>query len=284
MDVIVDPTSESEILRATAILLLRILGVQPGPWTSEGPGLLGRDVALRLRIEEILKGEVSQAVQEPFELTVRQRRPEGMRVQDYLGLWSHVALEEGAELLAFCRGVSDDARALLTEEGCEQLLDRPREALEDARAALALEAEGLPALEILARAEDLAGRHGPVFARYVVARSRIVPFAPAFAPAPEDTMPMSAMSAMVPEPPAGEAFEALVRRLEDPRTAPLARDAYLRSIVEELGLTSPPPLARVARLIEALNRLLQMPEAAPLHSTIQEVYLPNLQRMERGEP
>jgi hypothetical protein len=281
MDMIVDPASESEILRATAILLLRILAVQPGLWTSEGPGLLGRDVALRLQIEEILKGEVRQAVQEPFELTVRQRRPEGTRIQDYLGLWSHVALEEGAELLAFCRGESDDARALLTEEGCEQLLDRPQEALEDARAALALEAEGLPALEILARAENLAGRHGPVFARYVVARSRIVPFAPAFATAPEDTM---AMSAMAPEPPAGEAFEALVRRLEDPRTAPLARDAYLRSIVEELGLTSPPPPARVTRLIEALQRLLEMPEAGDLRETIQDVYLPNLRRMEHGEP
>ncbi len=277
MDMIIDPASDSEVLRSTAILLLQILEVRPGPWTSEGPGLLGRAVALRLRLEEVLKGEVRQSAGEDFELTVRQRRPEGMRVQDYLGLWSHVALEEGSDLLAFCRGTSDDVRALLTEEGCEQLLDHPREALEDARTALKLEAEGLPPLEILDRAEELAGRHGPVFARYVVARSRIVPFAPAFAPVPDEA---PAMAAMAPEPAVGEAFEALVRRLEDPRTAPLARDAYLRSLVEELGLMSPPPRARVAHLIEALGRLLEMPEAADLHETIREVYLPNLRRLQ----
>jgi hypothetical protein len=272
-----DPSSESEVLRATAILLLRILDVQPSPWTEESPGLLAREVGLRLEIEEILRGEVIQAAREPFDLAVVQRQPVGTRITDYYGLWSHVALEPGAELLAFCRGTSDDAGEQLTEDNCEQLLEHPQGPLADTRAALELEARGTSPQEILAAAEATAGEHGPIFARYVLAKSK-----PAALSAEPSSAHLGVLGMAAPQ--TEDTFEDLMRRLEDPRTTPLARESYLRSTYQELGLMAVPPPERVARLIEALRRLLLLPEAASMHSNIQEVYLPNLLAMAHGEP
>lgn len=270
MDIPIDPSSESEALRASAILLIRIAGAEPRPWVDEHNGLLTREVVLNLQIEEVLKGEVRQAVREPFQLTVVQRRSSGPRISDHYGLWSYVPLEEGTELLAFCRGDSDDARVLLSEENCEQLWDDP-ESLRDTRAALELEAAGFSPLNVLAAAEAQAAERGPIFARYVMARSNPAatsPVEPALAVAPAGQAAMAA--------PAPDAFELLMQLLEDPRTPALARDAYLTSTLQALALTNPPPPDRVARLIEALNRLLLLPEAASLHQTIRDVYLPNL--------
>lgn len=273
-DILIDPNSESQVLRAAAILLVRILDAGFGPWTDQGSGLQAREVALRLRIEEVLKGEVRQAPGVPFEVRVVQRRPSGPRSSDFYGLWSYVPLTAGTELLAFCRGGSDDARLLLAEESCEELWDDPQ-ALQDTRAALALETAGLSPFEVLAAAEAQAAERGSIFARYVLARSR-----PAVASPVEPALDMASpglpagLAAPMPDP-----FEMLVRRLEDPRTPALARDAYLTSI---LDLASQP--AQVDRLIEALNRLLLLPEAAPLHPTIREVYLPNLLAARQGEP
>lgn len=267
MNTPIDPNSESEILRAAAILLVRILDSGPGPWIDQGNGLQTREVALRLRIEEVLKGEVRQAAGEPFELRVVQRRPSGPRSSDFYGLWSYVPLTGGTELLAFCRGDSDDARVLLAEESCEELWDDPQ-SLQDTRAALALETADHSPFEILAAAEAQAAERGSIFARYVLARSQPAvagPVEPALAMAPPG------LAAPMPDP-----FEMLVRRIEDPRTPALARDAYLTSILAQANQP-----AQVDRLIEALNRLLLLPEAAPLHPTIREVYLPNLQGMER---
>jgi hypothetical protein len=85
-------------------------------------------------------------------------------------------------------------------------------------------------------------------------------------------------------PPADQTFEELMRRLEDPRTTPLARESYLRSTYQGLGLMAVPPPEQVERLIQALHRLLLLPEAASLHSNIREVYLPNLLAMAHGQP
>jgi hypothetical protein len=73
-----------------------------------------------------------------------------------------------------------------------------------------------------------------------------------------------------------DAFEALITLLEAPKTAPQARATYLSSIYEDLTMMAAPPRRWVIRLIQAMFKLLSLPEAAPLHNAISEVYLPNL--------
>src|SRR6185295_19314504 len=109
------PESESEILRSSAILLIRLEDIQAGPWVKEeAGGLLRRDVTMKVVIEEILKGEVDQQLNQPFEFKVQQRGTGGFRVMDNHGLWSMIDLKEGIKYVAFCHGPSRDARILLT--------------------------------------------------------------------------------------------------------------------------------------------------------------------------
>lgn len=167
---VVDPQSESEILRASVILLIQLRDVTFGPWVKEPEGdLMARDVTMQVIIEEVLKGKVRQNVGEPFEHKVKQRGTGGFRVMDFYGLWSHVPLADGVRFVAFCRGDSEDATVLITDETCEQLVD-PKTALDDTRAALELETQDLSAADVLARAETLKDKRGDFFARYVWAR------------------------------------------------------------------------------------------------------------------
>lgn len=268
---IVDPQSESEILRASSILLIQLRDVTFGPWVKEEVGdLMRRDVTMQVVIEEVLKGKVRQNVGEPFELKVQQRGTGGFRVADYYGLWSHVPLADGVRFVAFCPGTLDEATVLLTEGNCEQLVD-PDIALEDTRAALELEAQDLSAADILARARGLAGQRGDVFARYVLARTK-----------PEaistfDTVQTRAI-------PSGEVFESLIQLIEDPKTTAQARATYLTSVYEELGMMASPPGEWEIRLIQAMFKLLVLPEAEALHGTIGNVYLPNMLDLDKHPP
>src|SRR5687767_5600457 len=149
---IVDPQSESEVLRASVIMLVRLRDLSFSPWVKEPDGpLMARNVTMKITIDEKLKGKVKQNVGEPFEFRVRQRGSGDHIVMEYYGLWSHVPLFEGVTFVAFCRGDADDATILLTEEHCEQLLE-PAAALEDTKAALALETAEISLPELLAQA------------------------------------------------------------------------------------------------------------------------------------
>lgn len=262
---IVVPESESEILRSSTILLIRLEDVQPGPWIKEEVGvLLRRDVTMKVVIEEVLKGEVEQQVNQPFDFKVQQRGTGGFRVTDYYGLWSMVQLTDGIKYVAFCHGPSRDARLLLNEENCEQLVS-PEGALEDTRAAMVL--EKADSFDVLSAAAG--GKHGQVFARYVAARMKQPQTA-----APLPAQPEFALRTVAS--PSDEAFESLMTLLESPQTTDEARQAYLTSLYEEVTMKATTSDEQVSRLVRALFRLLTMLEAQSLHENIKQVYLPNL--------
>lgn len=262
---IVVPESESEILRSSTILLIRLEDVQPGPWIKEEVGvLLRRDVTMKVVIEEVLKGEVEQQVNQPFDFKVQQRGTGGFRVTDYYGLWSMVQLTDGIKYVAFCHGPSRDARLLLNEENCEQLVS-PEGALEDTRAAMVL--EKADSFDVLSAAAG--GKHGQVFARYVAARMKQPQTA-----APLPAQPEFALRTVAS--PSDEAFESLMTLLESPQTTDEAREAYLTSLYEEVTMKATTSDEQVSRLVRALFRLLTMLEAQSLHENIKQVYLPNL--------
>jgi hypothetical protein len=259
------PESESEILRSSTILLIRLEEIQFGPWVKEeGDVLLRRDITMKVIIEEVLKGEVEQQPNQPFEFNVKQRGTGGFRVMDNYGLWSMVELTEGVKYVAFCHGASRDARILLNEENCEQLVS-PERALEDTRAAMALE-KTVSATDVLSMVANVAN-HGEVFARYVAARVKH--------PAPPADQPTTLAAEEVSSS-SDEAFESLITLLEAPQTTDQARAAYLTSIHEEVTMNVTTPVERVSRVVRALFKLLTMPEAESLHKDIREVYLPNL--------
>jgi hypothetical protein len=263
---IVIPESESEILRSSTILLIRLEDIRPGPWAKEEVGLLlRRDVTMKVVIEEILKGEVDQQLDQPFEFKVQQRGTGGYRVTDNYGLWSMVALTEGVKYVAFCHGPSRDARILLSEENCEQLVS-PERALEDTRTAMALE-KADPAADVFSTAANVASQHGEVFARYVAARVK-QPVLPA-----DESARFAADQ--VPSP-SDAAFESLITLLEAPETTDQARASYLTSIYEEVTMKATTTVGQISRLVRALFKLLTMPEAQSLHENIKAVYLPNL--------
>lgn len=263
---IVVPESESEILRSSTILLIRLEDIRPGPWVKEEVDLLlRRDVTMKVVIEEILKGEVDQQLDQPFEFKVHQRGTGGYRVTDNYGLWSMVELTEGVKYVAFCHGPSLDARILLNEENCEQLVS-PERALDDTRAAMTLE-KADSAADVLSIAANVASRHGEVFARYVAARVKL-PVLPADESARFAALQVPAVS--------DAAFESLITLLEAPQTTDEARAAFLTSIYEEVTMKATATVEQVSRLVRTLFKLLTMPEVQSLHENIKEVYLPNL--------
>jgi hypothetical protein len=278
----IDAHSGSEILRASAVLLIFLRDVAFGPWTREQVGdLMVRQVTMQVIIEEILKGKVLQNKGKPFGLNVQQRGTGGFRVMDYYGLWSHVTLANGVKLLAFCPGTSEDATVLLTDGNCERLVD-PEGALEDTKAALELETQDLSVAELIARARVVADKRGDIFARYVLAKmkARTMPLAEAIQP-PATPAKEASMARPIPT---DSDFELIIQLIEDPKTTARARATYLLSVYEELGLMASPPRQREIRLIRAMLELLTVPEAKSLHDAIGSVYLPNMLGLARHPP
>lgn len=268
----VESQSPSEVLRASAILLIRLDEVVFGSWTPESEsGVMSREVTMRLVILEVLKGRVRQRVGEPFALRVRQRGSGSRRVMDFYGVWSHARLDEGATLLAFCRGPSDDATQLLSEENCDELLD-PATALEDTRAALEAEHENLSVADLSKRAESRAGPAGDVFARYVLAKLEISPLDALARAGPEGKADLERQ------------FDALVRLLEDPKTTEPARASYATAVYELVTLTEPPPVDLQRRLARVMFRLLGLPAGQSLRVAILDVYLPHLVGLAGASP
>jgi hypothetical protein len=248
----IDPSSVSEVVRASAILLIRLLQVHPGAWADEGPNSGVRQVELRVVIEQRLKGAVRQKPGEEFSLRVQQRR--ARVTMDYLGLWSRDGVQPGARFLAFCRGQSQDAAQLLTEEHCEQLLE-PTQALPDTASALRIEEQDPPIAEVLNEAFTARGSRHAIFARYVWDRV-----------APEALRSPAA-------------FDRLARIIADPATSEDAREAYLAAAYEKISEARPHALAQRMRLIRALFEVLALPHAP--HANIQGVLLRNLIELDK---
>ena len=79
-------------------------------------------------------------------------------------------------------------------------------------------------------------------------------------------------------------FTQVMRIIENPLTVAEARQSYLASAYEALGVEPAPQPELVVQLIATMLRLLVMPQGAGLRTVIAEVYLPNLLGLRQGKP
>jgi hypothetical protein len=270
-----DRPSISEVLRASAILLVRIAGMQTDPWhLSADKGWQVCQAHLTLELEEVLKGKVQQQPGESFALTVTLR--DSLRPQGDPGPWSRQPLTTGQQLVAFCEGAADDARVLLAEEHCETLLAAEM-VLNDVQCAMALERSRSSVSRILDKAQKNTANLGDIFARYVWAKTlprgeeaqfQAVGLAPLVGgeSASFDRKTEAA----------GQVFARLMELLAGAPTDERARAAYLACAMNTINLMSPPPWNWEIHLIRALFTLLELPQAAAQRSAVGQVYLPNL--------
>jgi hypothetical protein len=248
-------TSGSEIVDASAIFLLRVDTANFGPWTNPPEGGQVRTVKLRFTLLEVLKGRLTQASGEAFDLDVLQH---GGPLQDP-GLWGAVKLDPGTQLVAYTQGAPTDARLLLTDPLCIRLAEA-RKVLEDTRAAMLIENRNASSDTVLSAAATAAERFGDLFARYVWTRVK---------------------DSVLASQPKLDEYLALV---ENPKTRPDARSAYLSALYDDLGMVSRPPRESEIKLAQSMFRLLLLPEAESLHTSIGGVFLPNLLRADAKTP
>jgi hypothetical protein len=131
---------------------------------------------------------------------------------------------------------------------------------DDTRAAMIIDNRKTAPEDILMAASNSADRFGAVFARYVWARIK-------------DSV-VSSQSRL----------DSYLQLVENPKTRPDAREAYLEGIYEELGMISRPPRESEIKLAQSMCRLLLLHEAEALRPTIAGVYLPNLVRADAKKP
>lgn len=248
----IDPRSASELIRATAVLLLRIVQVHPGGWTHDARSEL-RTVELKLAVDEVLKGEVAGR---EVTLRIEQRRADA--VMDYMGLWFDVPLEPGLRLVAFSSSPSRDLAEILREGPCNQLLTEPAE-IADARAAVDLEARDPPLGEILREAYEKRAERGPVFVGWLWDRAE----------------PESMRSA--------SAFGQLGQLISDEKTEERARETLANIAYQRLQEAQVPLPTQRALLVRALLRVLAVPKASAFHANAEGVLLRNLLGLDRGE-
>lgn len=247
----IDPHSASELIRASAILLLRIVHSQPDAWTQDARSEV-RTVQLQVAVDEVLKGEVS-AREASFR--IEQRRADA--VMDHLGLWFGVPLEPGQRILAFSSSASHDPAELLREGPCTQLLLDPV-SIAEARLAVGLELRDPPLGEVFGEAwEQRAGR-GSLFVRWLWDRAE-----------PEAWRSPAA-------------FGQVARLIADEQVEERARETLANLAYERL-LEAPGPVERQrALLVRALLKALGVPKASSFHPNAEGVLLRNLLSLDKG--
>ena len=243
--------SVSEITRNRGIFLVNVLDAQIPPWQPSGGGLASRKVAMRLVIEEVLKGEVKPPAGTPFSMEITQRGTGSMRVMDYYGLWSHVNIKPGAEWVAFSTGSSAEAIQLLEEPACEQLVP-PEQALDDVRAAMALERQKAAPAAIVEAAQQKAAERGAVFARFVWDRSG-----------------QAALQSK-------ELFKGILSIITSPSTSLAGRQEFITRVDTALSLLPSPRRDLEREFLLDLFQLLGSPAGETLREDLATRVIPNL--------
>jgi hypothetical protein len=249
----IDPRSASELIRATAILLLRVVQAQPGPWTQDDRSEL-RTVELRVAVDEVLKGDV---VAREGTIRIEQRRADA--VMDYLGLWFGVALEPGTKLVAFSSSPSHELAEILREGPCNQLLTEAAE-IADARRAVELEETDASLADVLREAWEKRAERGDVFVRWVWDRAEPEAFRSA------------------------SAFGQLAEMVADEKTGERARETIANVMYQKLEEAPAPMPKQRAVLVRALLRVLAVPKAAGFHGNAEDVLLRNLLSLDKPKP
>lgn len=261
-----EPGSPAELLSATHLFTAEILTLKATPWSGGADGLEHRQVDMRLRLQEVYKGQVSLKPNETFPLLVEQRRESEFIETDYHGLWSHAGPAPGVRYLVVADAAVTSPSELMQEGPCQKLL--PAEYESDVRHARQAETlfkeaarnkqEGLDrdlaaARSLLNFTQARRTASKDLFARYLWAR-----VGPAFL----------------------QSAERLLTEVTDIITAESAtlelRMALIHDLYEAVLLLEPnPDLSR--RVIKAFfSVLLQGGASSRLHQGLIEVQLYNL--------
>jgi len=253
------PESPSLVLRASHILLVRIVSADARPWTNRADGLPERSADLILELEEVLKGDVGVHAGDRFRLTITQAGRPGSRVFALPGVWSDLPLDAGARYVTF---------SISTERKVVDVLQPPSlvrvapeaEALLDVRKAVAAEAERLSLPRTLERVSEAdRGRLNHFFGEYVAARLHEV-----MSGSPND-------------------FDAVMRFVEDPKLAPVCRTIIVEAAHTQLaGSDAPQPI--LARFVRTSFHLIALPEATDMHDQLLSDMLPQLLALRGVKP
>ena len=253
------PNPTSVVLEATHILLLHIEKAQMGEWSTGSSGWLERSVELVLELVEVLKGEIEEHPGEQLHLKVIQYSSGSPRKPAAPGIWSNIALDEGAELIAFCRSTNRKATALLDENSCLEVMPAQDE-VDDVRLALQAEREELSPPALIGLARQHASELGYVFTRYLWAK-----------------VAQTAVSD-------AKTFELLLQFLELPELSLIARWTLLNSVYSAVLRLTPPPQPLYSRLAVTMFRLIGVAGDPTVTDNIIQVFLPNLLGLQSGLP
>ena len=253
------PESPSLILRATHILLVRIVQADVGAWANGSDGMPRRSANLLLELEEVLKGDVDGHAGDRFRLEITQSGRPGSRVFALPGVWSDLPLDVGTRYVTFSSGEMHRAAEVLRSPQLLRVVPSG-EALLDVRTALNAERQRLPLGRALEQvSEDDRAKLNHLFGEYVAAR----------------------MASAVGGPP--NDFDSVMRFTEDPRLSTICRTIIFEAAHTEIaGSNVPEPI--VARFVRTAFRLLAMPETAAMHEQISTDMLPQVLGLEKREP
>lgn len=249
-------SSPSLVLRASHILLVRVVNAQAGDWRKSEAAGVERDVKLTLTLEEALKGAARERGGERFDAKIRQYGTGVSRIAAVPGVWSMVPLDAGARYVAFACGRASAAGDLVNDPICLRLIAAD-ECLSDVRLALELESRRAPLGESLDRAAAAAASLGYVFADYLNAR-------------------VGAAASLD-----DADFDRLLAVLEAPHMPDVARITLLDAAASSLIASADVVPTRARRFAVTLFRLLGSPAAAGVHNDVVDIHLPNLLRITR---
>ncbi|APR87763.1 hypothetical protein A7982_13112 [Minicystis rosea] len=247
---ITDPRSRSLILRATRILVATITSTKPGPWSPLPPNAEERRVTISLKLDEVVKGPVTQHPGDVVDVDVRQEKTD-VPWGPLPGVWSNHPIDPSTRVIAFGKIDSKDAAVTFGDNGCEALL-APEEALADVHIAAKAEAGHLDLAHLLALARPAAGTLGAPFADYLWARHEA-----------------EALSSPA-------AFDSIASFMEEPALGHVPRTTLVMNVSTAIDMAEPPVPKQANRFAVTLFRLVALPEAARLHDNLVSTYLPNL--------
>ena len=253
------PESPSLILRASHILLVRIVSAETRPWTTRADGLPERSADLLLELEEVLKGDVGVHAGDRFRLTITQAGRPGSRVFALPGVWSELPLDTGVRYVTFSTSAQHKVVDVLQPPSLVRVAPES-EALLDVRTAVIAETERLSLPRTLERIPEAdRGRLNHFFGEYVAAR----------------------LHEVISGPPNG--FDVIMRFAEDPKLSPVCRTIIVEAAHTQLaGSDAPQPV--LARFVRAAFHLAAMPEAADMHDSLLSDMLPQLLALGSSRP
>ena len=243
--------SRSLIIRASHIFLLKIEGAEIGQWKVLGNGTKERTADLKLRLEQTLKGEVQERPGDNFQLPIKQTGRVVSRFFAVPGVWSDQTIDHGAEHVAFCISTSNSVKEVLKEPALTRIYPAAK-ALADVRLAMKAQTENLSIARLLRMIAAEKPSLNALFGDYISTRLGEILFAN-----PED-------------------FDVLMGFVEDPQLSAVTRTVLFENIYASIVDATEAPPSFPSRLVVSGCRLLQLPEAATIHSNLLDDYLPSL--------